>query len=133
MSVSRIGVSLEEHLLKELDAFVQKNSFANRSQAIRFLIEKNIAETKWLCNHDVAGAVLINYDLNKSELVEQIAGLQLDNKALILSSQRFFLKDNSCLEIIAVRGPAQKLTELSDKFISIKGIRHGKLVMSRTD
>jgi len=30
-------------------------------------------------------------------------------------------------------GTAHRLTELSDKLTAIKGIKHGKLVMSRAD
>jgi CopG family nickel-responsive transcriptional regulator len=51
----------------------------------------------------------------------------------ILSSQRFILNKNKCLEIVAVKGIASRLTELSDKLISIKGIEHGKLGMTRAD
>lgn len=50
MGLKRFGVSLDESLLESLDLFVVNNGFTNRSQAIRFLVEKNIAETKWLCN-----------------------------------------------------------------------------------
>jgi CopG family nickel-responsive transcriptional regulator len=35
------------------------------------------------------------------------------------------------MEVIAVKGPSRVLTEISDKLISIKGIQHGKLVMSK--
>jgi CopG family nickel-responsive transcriptional regulator len=55
MSLKRFGVSLEDDLLESLDDYVKNNSFANRSQAIRFLIEKNVAEQKWQCDHIVAG------------------------------------------------------------------------------
>ena len=51
MSLKRFGVSLEDNLLESLDQYVNENGFANRSQAIRFLIEKNVAERKWQCNH----------------------------------------------------------------------------------
>jgi CopG family nickel-responsive transcriptional regulator len=37
------------------------------------------------------------------------------------------------MEIIAVKGTSRRLTELSDKFIGIKGIQHGKLIMSKTE
>jgi CopG family nickel-responsive transcriptional regulator len=52
---------------------------------------------------------------------------------VILSSQHFHLNHDNCLEIIAVKGKANRLTELSDKLIGIKGIIHGKLVMSRAE
>lgn len=46
MPLKRFGVSLEDNLLESLDQYVSENGFANRSQAIRFLVEKNVAEKK---------------------------------------------------------------------------------------
>ncbi|MDR2886716.1 MAG: ribbon-helix-helix domain-containing protein, partial [Bacteroidales bacterium] len=46
MSVSRFSVSLEQELLDELDKYVESNRFANRSQALRYLIENNIVNEK---------------------------------------------------------------------------------------
>ena len=46
MNVKRFGVSLEENLLVKLDALVKKQRFPNRSQAIRFLIQKNLVLLK---------------------------------------------------------------------------------------
>ena len=62
MALKRFGVSLEDELLEQLDSFVKEDGYANRSQAIRFLIEKNLAEKKWQCNHIVAGTIFIIYD-----------------------------------------------------------------------
>ena len=62
MALKRFGVSLEDELLEQLDSLVKEDGFANRSQAIRFLIEKNLAEKKWQCNHIVAGTIFIIYD-----------------------------------------------------------------------
>ena len=125
MSLKRFGVSLEDNLLESLDQYVNENGFANRSQAIRFLIEKNVAERKWQCNHIVAGTIVIMYD--------QITGIQQNYKDVILSSSQYYINQNFCLHIVTVMGTAHRLTELSDKLTTIKGIKHGKLVMSRAD
>jgi CopG family nickel-responsive transcriptional regulator len=130
--VVRFGVSLETELLEELDAYVKDNSFANRSQAVRALIEKNIVEKKWLCNHHVAGAIVLVYEPSKNDVASHILEIQQDNSELILSSQRFF-SNGCCTEIVAVDGIAQKLTKLSEELISLKGIIHGKLIMSRVE
>ena len=42
MSVTRFSVSLEKELLDALDEYVDANHFANRSQAIRNLVNKNL-------------------------------------------------------------------------------------------
>ncbi len=130
MPVSRFGVSLEEDMLKVLDAFVKENHYPNRSQAIRKLIEKNLVEKKWKNNSVVAGAIIMLYDHHKSDVSKKLNAVQHDYFQYILASQHFHLNHDNCLEIIAVKGPADKLTELSDKLIGAKGVKHGDLVMS---
>ncbi|MCU0471871.1 MAG: nickel-responsive transcriptional regulator NikR [Bacteroidales bacterium] len=133
MALARFGVSLDEDLLKALDGFVIDNRLPNRSQAIRHLIERNLVEKKWQCNQIVAGAIVMLYDHHKGDITTKSNNIQHEYYDAILSSQHFHLSHDNCLEIVAVKGTAKRLTELSDKLISIKGIIHGKLVMSRTE
>jgi len=133
MSVARFGVSLENDLLEALDAYVLDNKFPNRSQAIRHLIEKNIVESKWKCNHIVAGAIILTYDFNKNDILTKLSEIKKEAINEILSFQNFYISAEKSLEIIAVKGTSYKLTELSERLISIKGIEHGKLIMSKVD
>ena len=80
MTVSRFGVSLEKELLDALDKYAKDNSFSNRSQAIRFLIEKNLVEKKWMCDNIVAGAVTLVYSANKADLISRLQEIQRENK-----------------------------------------------------
>lgn len=131
MALARFGVSLDIELLKALDDYVIDNSLPNRSQAIRHLVEKNLVEKKWQCNQIVAGAVVLLYDHHKRDVTTKSNDIQHEYYDVILSSQHFHLTHDNCLEIIAVKGTAKRLTELSDKLIGMKNIIHGKLVMSR--
>lgn len=133
MALKRFGVSLEDDLLESLDQYVLENGFSNRSQAIRFLIEKNLAEKKWLCNHIVAGTIIVMYDQGKKEIASKIILIEQDYQDVILSSSQYFINKNFCLHIATVMGEAHRLTDLSDRLTTIKGIKHGKLVMSRAD
>ena len=133
MSLKRFGVSLEDELLEDLDKYTEDNGFANRSQAIRFLIKKNITEQKWLCNNIVAGVIIIMYDLDKKEIVSKITSIQQNYTDVILSSSQYYINTNFCMHIASVMGEAHRLTELSDRLTTIKGIKHGKLVMSWAD
>ena len=133
MTVSRFGVSLEKDLLDALDEYVKENHFSNRSQAIRQLINKNIVERKWQCNHYVAGSVTLVYDPNRREILNQLADIQEAYHQEVLSTQRVILEKSIHMEIVAIKGVASRLTELADRLISIKGMQHGKLTMSRID
>lgn len=133
MSVVRFGVSLEKELLEALDKYAEENKFANRSQAVRYLINNNLVEEKWQGNKNVAGSITLVYDHHKNDLLKNLTEIQHDYHDEILSSQHFHLDHNNCLEIIAVKGKANKLRELSEKLIAIKGIQHGRLTMSKAD
>jgi CopG family nickel-responsive transcriptional regulator len=131
--VKRFGVSLEEDLLQELDNLVKKDEFPNRSQAIRFLIRKNMVHEKWQQNKEVAGCIVLVYDHHKRYLLNKSVSLQHMYDDLVLSTQHVHLDDQNCLEIVALKGKANRLKELADKLIALKGITHGKLVMSGVD
>lgn len=133
MALKRFGVSLEDGLLDALDNFVRENGFSNRSQAIRFLIEKNITEEKWQCNHLVAGTVVLMYDRSQTGISRQIDSIQQQYPDVILSSSQYYINREFMLHTVTVMGEARRLTELSDKLRTIKGLKHAKLVMSRAD
>ncbi|HBS85892.1 MAG: nickel-responsive regulator [Bacteroidetes bacterium GWF2_38_335] len=130
MQVQRFGVSLEKEVLDSLDRFVEQKKFPNRSQAIRYLIRKNIKEESWKENKIVAGAIVLVYDHHKRELQKHSTELQHDYHDLILSVQHVHLDHDNCLETISVKGKAHDLMDLANRLISIKGIKHGDLVMS---
>jgi len=133
MSVARFGVSLEEELLTWLDAYVINNKFPNRSQAIRHLIEKSMVEKKWQCNNIVAGAVVLSYNHQKTDIPSKLNELQFKYKDIVLSSTNLIINHEKCLQIVAVKGTSYRLTEFSDMLISLKGVDHGKLVMSMVE
>lgn len=130
--IKRFGVSLEEELFGDLDALVRKHKFPNRSQAIRFLIRKNLTEEAYQEDKEVSGAVVIIYDHHRRELVNKSLDIQHNFSGIILATQHIHLDHHSCLEIIALKGKASHLKELSDKLISLKGVKHGKLVIGGT-
>jgi CopG family transcriptional regulator, nickel-responsive regulator len=133
MQVKRFGVSIEEDLLKKLDSMVKESKFSNRSQAIRHLISQHEAKEKWANNKIVAGTIVMVYDHHKRELSNKSTAIQHDYHDLILAVQHIHLDHNNCLETIALKGGAKKLRELADQLIGLKGVKHGKLVMTACD
>jgi CopG family transcriptional regulator, nickel-responsive regulator len=131
MSVSRFGVSLEEEILASLDEYVKENNFANRSRAIRYLIENNLVEKKWKCDNIVAGAITLVYDQSKRDILIRTSEIHKEYSDVILSVTHYQLNTSNCMELFAIQGSSHRLTELSEKLISIKGIQHGKLAMSK--
>jgi len=133
MSVVRFGVSFEKEVLDALDEYVNENNFSNRSQALRQLVNKHIVEKKWQCNNRVVGAVTLVYDHHRRDIANHLGEIQMQYTDEILSVQRFTLNEHNSMEVIALNGISARLTKLADELISLKGIQHGKLTMSRFD
>ncbi len=130
MKICRFGVSLEEDLLAKLDDFVAKHHFPNRSQALRHMVRNLAVEELWETDRDAAGSIVLIYDHHRGNLVNDLIAIQHDYSDMILSSQHVHLDHDNCLETIVVKGRPTKMKELADRLISLKGIKHGKLVMS---
>ncbi|MBN1493443.1 MAG: nickel-responsive transcriptional regulator NikR [Candidatus Omnitrophica bacterium] len=128
--MKRFGVSLEDNLLKELDSLARKQRLPNRSQAIRYLIRSHTVTEKWDTNRTVSGCVVLVYDHHKRDLLNRSIDIQHKYQHLVLSTQHVHLDHNNCLETITLKGKAIELRELADKLIALKGMKHGKFVMS---
>ncbi len=133
MALKRFGVSLESELLEELDHLVKSNRFPNRSQAIRFLIKKNTFAEKWDGDEIVLGAVVIVYDHNHKELHKQVNALQHEYHCLLLAGQHVHVDNHNRMEIIALKGKANRVINLYNKLKAIKGIKHAELLKTGMD
>ncbi len=132
MSLARFGVSIDQELLKKFDAFIKIKQYTNRSEAFRDLIRQELVVKQWQSGGKVVGAITLIYDHHKRELVNKLMDLQHDFGELIISAQHVHLDHHHCLEIIAVRGLAQKVQKLADSLRAVKGVKHGALSMSTT-
>ena len=123
----RFGVSLEKRLLEDFDRLISRKNYSNRSEAIRDLIRDSFVKEEWETDKEVAGAISIVYDHHKRELIDMVVDMQHEYQDMIIASQHVHLDHHNCLEVIIVRGKADKIRNLSDKLRSVKGVKHGSL------
>jgi CopG family nickel-responsive transcriptional regulator len=128
--VIRFGVSIDPELLESLDEYRKKKNFSNRSQALRFIIEDTLVTEAKRDNREVCGALVLIYDHHKADLVNKFISVQHDYQGIILSSQHIHIDHDTCMETISLKGKSKHLQELSDKILAIKGMKHGKLVIT---
>lgn len=126
--VSRISISLPEELLTELDEMVAARGFASRSQAINDMLHQFLVEHKRERGDDVmVGIVTLFYDNSVSGLQKQLADLQFQYIAEVVSSLHVHLLHNQTMEVILVQGPARKLQAIADEMITRRGVISGKM------
>jgi CopG family nickel-responsive transcriptional regulator len=126
----RFGVSLEKSLLDKFDRLIRGRRYTNRSEALRDLIRQELVKQTWAEDREVAGAVTYLYDHHQRDLLNRVTDIQHDYQNLIISTQHVHLDHDNCLEIVAVRGKAGSIQDLTDRLKAIKGVRHCSLSMS---
>lgn len=129
--IVRFSVSLEEDLLEKFDAFCNQQQFATRSEAVRQLIRDMLTRNAWKSGtQEVVGTLTLVYDHHRSQLRDQLTEVQHDNTDLVISTLHSHLSHDVCLEVIVLRGPADRLQAIAARLRGLKGIYKGELVMA---
>lgn len=126
--VSRISLSLSEDLLRELDVMVGMRGFASRSQAVATILHRSlVAHRHETGDRVMVGTITLCYDNKVKGLQGQLARLQQENIAEVISSLHVHLENSQTLEVVLVQGPARKLQQIADLLITQKGVMSGHL------
>lgn len=129
----RFGISLDRELIEAFDRHIAEQRYQSRSEAIRDLIREELVTKKWTEGGIVAGAIVMTYDHHKRELVNKLLDIQHDFHDIIISTQHVHLDHGNCLEVIAVRGNASQMLELSTALKVLVGVKHLDLSISAAE
>ncbi len=127
--LSRIGVSIDSDLLHRFDSYIAGKGYENRSEAFRDLIRDRLVESAVVAGN-VVGTVTLIYDHHTRLLPEKLTDLQHEYHDVVISTLHAHLDHERCLEVVILRGKSKRVQQLADRLISIKGVQHGRLVMS---
>lgn len=125
-TLKRFGVSLDEDLLAPFDALCARKSYATRSEAIRDLIRNALAHDSWpVAGGSGAGTLTLVYDHHKHDLARRLMHLQHEDHDLIVATTHVHLDHSNCLEVLVLKGDAQRVRALADRLVSCRGVKHG--------
>ena len=78
----------------------------------------------------VVGTVTLIYDHHASGITEKLTEVQHEHHELVVSTSHAHLDHDSCLEVLIVHGKSAKVEKFADLLIGLKGVQHGRLVMT---
>ena len=131
--LTRFGVSVEDELLVSFDKLIGVQGYKTRSEALRDLMREALIKAKlenFPESGEAIGSLTLVYDHHAANLQHEMADIQHDSHDVILSVMHLHVNHDDCLEILALRGPIFKITNLSNKLLSLKGIKNGKLFLT---
>ncbi len=131
--IVRFGVSIEPDLIKKFDIMIKKEGYTNRSEALRDLIRKNlIKHDNKNPNTKSIGTLTMIYDHHTGNLTNKLLDLQHDHHNEILSTTHIHIDHHNCLEVLVLKGKTGNIKKLADNIKSLKGIKHGELVITKS-
>ncbi len=129
--LSRIGIALDSDLLKRFDRSIEKSGYTNRSEAFRDLIrDRLVREQTAAPDAIVVGTVTLIFDHHAHGITEKLTEAQHEHHDLVVSTSHAHLDLDSCLEVLIVHGSAARVEHFADILIGLKGVQHGRLVMT---
>lgn len=132
--IIRFSVSLETDLLAKFDKFCSDGKFATRSEAVRQLIREKLTVAAWEKDaRDVAASLTLIYDHHRAKLTDRMIEIQHAHSDYVVSTMHVHLTHDLCMELIALRGPAEELQKLAAELSGLKGIHQAQLVVARAE
>lgn len=131
--VIRCGISLDPKLLAQFDRLIARLGYANRSEAVRDLIRDRLVSEEW--KHGKAEAVAtvsLVYDHHELDLPRRLTDLQHEHHSTVVSTLHVHLDEHNCLEVLILRGRGSRIRAIGERLTSIKGVKHGKMMLTTT-
>jgi len=130
--LTRTGVSLEEDLLKKFDRRIAARGYKNRSEAIRDLIRDDLVDEEVGSNRPVVAVLSLVYDHHSPNLSDRLNEIQHHSHEHVMAATHVHLDADNCLEVVIMKGRSEEVQHLADHMLAMRGVKHGKLVLTST-
>jgi CopG family nickel-responsive transcriptional regulator len=128
----RTGISLDRNLLERFDRVIAKKGYGSRSEAIRDLVRDHAVASDLAGDRIMVGTLTLVYDHHRPGLSQRLIEAQHHYHGRVLAVTHVHLDHHNCLEVIIAKGRGSDIQKLADQLLSLRGVKHGKLVFTTT-
>jgi CopG family transcriptional regulator, nickel-responsive regulator len=129
--VVRAGVSLEPEILSALDRWARSRNAASRSEAIRFLVRKELSESALGDpNADAVGTVMVLYDHRSPNVQRRLTAAQHRWRDHLRSTSHVHLEGEVCLEVMILAGRRGEIVRAAEDLRGVKGVNQGDFMLA---
>jgi len=127
--LTRTGVSIPTQLLDNFDEIIDHRGYSSRSEGVRDAIRTYITNYSWMdeAAGDRHGIILLVYEHDHQDLMPAINDIQYEFRSVIKTVFHAHISHDRCLEMVLVRGDGQRIKQLAEGFLALKGVESVKL------
>lgn len=123
----RVGVSLEPDLLRLLDAWVDRRNSRSRSDAVRSLIRKEVADrTLADPDADALGVVVLLYRHSAPNVLRRLTAAEHRWGEHVRTTMHVHLEGEACAEVVVLFGRRREIDAAAEDLRGVKGILEGE-------
>ncbi len=127
--MQRITVTLDPDLVAEVDRIAERRGYAGRSEAMRDLLRRGLAETRRALDPDLCCVATFTFvaEAGLRDLGQRLAAIQQQRHDLVIAQLQVPLDHEASLHTLLVRGRVREILDFADAVATQRGIRHDSL------
>ena len=127
----RLTITIDDDLVAEVDQFIARHGYANRSEAFRDLLRSGLEHTggNAAANRHCIATLSYVYDHEARELPKRLTRDFHAHHDLAQATLHVHIDHDSCLEVTVLKGRGSEVKAFADHVIAERGVRHGHVVM----
>jgi CopG family transcriptional regulator, nickel-responsive regulator len=127
--MQRVTITVDDDLLAEIDAEVQRRGYQNRSEIFRDLARAGLQQsTHGATGGDCVAALVYIYDHASRDLSKRLVRSFHGHHDLSLATLHVHLDDNNCMEMTALQGRMSDVQHFADHIIAERGVKYGRVI-----
>jgi CopG family nickel-responsive transcriptional regulator len=129
--MQRLTITIDDDLVAEVDDFIAKHGYANRSEAFRDLLRSGLEHSGVATagNRHCIATLSYVYDHAARELPKRLTKDFHEHHDLAQATLHVHIDHDSCLEVTVLKGRGTDVKAFADQIIAERGVRHGHVVM----
>lgn len=130
--MKRITMTLDDDLLRAIDARVSSHGYQGRSEAMRDLLRSGLLGSSQhapeKARHCLATLSWV-FDHTTRDLAQRLSQLFHRHHSLIHTTMEIPLDHEHSMSVAILKGESRHVHALSERIISERGVRHGRVFM----
>ncbi|MEC4595230.1 nickel-responsive transcriptional regulator NikR [Nitrospirillum amazonense] len=127
--MQRVTISVSDEFAAELEAFMARHGYDNRSEALRDLARAGLGQTAVADGAADSGhcyaTVAYVYDHHTRDIPRRLTEAYHGRHDLTVASMHVHLDHDHCLEVAVLQGHTGEVRDFAQAIIAERGVRHG--------
>lgn len=127
--MQRITITIEDELLDELDRFMEASGAFNRSEAVRDLMRRGLAQGKTGQDALCFGIISYAVDHSKRDLARRLPMTRLDRHDQTVTALSVPVDHGSTVDVVVMKAPVEEVTTYANALFLERGVMHGQVAL----